>query len=44
VNIRWKANKHSYDLGLSEIFLKEEFMNLFLQNSIRKDPDPLLFF
>jgi len=26
VNTRWKANKHSYDLGASENFLNEEIL------------------
>jgi len=38
VNIRWKANKHSYNLKALEIFLNEEILDLFLQNSIRNDP------
>jgi len=29
VNIRWKANKHTYGLGALEIFLKDEILGLF---------------
>jgi len=29
VNIRWKANKHTSDLGWLEIFLKDEILGLF---------------
>jgi len=29
VNIRWKANKHSYSLKALEIILNEEILDLF---------------
>jgi len=38
VNIRWKENKHSYNLKALEIFLNEEILDHFWQNSIRNDP------
>jgi len=41
VNIRLKANKHSYDLSASKKNLNEEIF--FCQNSIRKDRNPLPF-
>jgi len=30
VNIRWKANKHSYSLKALEFFLNKEILDLFL--------------
>jgi len=34
VKIRWKAKKYSYNLKVLEIFLNEEILDLFWQNSI----------